>query len=86
MDDHHADAIPHSVLPTVLDCRIPTAQKEHDDFRDPLYMYPSLLVSIKGGGGLPLRGSVGSLGITSLTEHTLTPSPNIATRHAQPLF
>ena len=80
------DAIPHSVLPTVLDCCTPATRGENDDFRDPLYMYPSLLVSIKGGGGHPLRGSVVSLGITLHTEHILTSSPNIATRHAQLLF
>jgi len=33
-------------------------------------MYPSLLVSIKGGGEHPLRGSVVSLGITPHLEHT----------------
>src|SRR6185437_5754657 len=69
----------------VLDCCIPTARGEHDDFRDPLYMYPSLLVSIKGGGGLPLRGWVGSLGITPYTERThslLAPTSLLATHNS----
>ena len=75
------DAIPHSVLPTVLDYCIPTARGEHDDFRDPLYMYPSLLVSIKGGGGHPLKGSVGSLGThhSERTHSLLAPTSLFAT-------
>ena len=75
------DAIPHSTR-----LLYPRNSGRNDNLRDPLYMYPSLLVSIKGGGGLPLRGSVGSLGVTSLTEHVLASSPNIATRHAQLLL
>ena len=76
------DAIPHSVLPTLLDCCIPTARGEHDDFRDPLYMYPSLLESIKGGGGLPLMGMVtytrDHRHTLSTTEHSPQPIPLLA--------
>ena len=47
----------------------PRNSGRNDNLRDPLCMYPSLLVSIKGGGGHPLRGLVGSLG-THRSEHT----------------
>ena len=80
-------AIPHthSVLPIVLDHCTPAIRGEHDDFHDPLYMYPSLLESIKGGGGLPLGRSVGSLGITLHTERThslLAPTSLLATHNS----
>ena len=75
------DTIPHSTR-----LLYPRNSGRNDDLCDPLYMYLSLLVSTKGGGGHPLRGSVGSLGITPLRAHALTSSPNIAIRHAQPLF
>ena len=69
-DDHHARR--HTPQCTSHSTRLlyPCNSGRNDDLRDPLYMYPSLLVSIKGGGGHPLRGSVGSLGITLHTEHT----------------
>ena len=33
------DAIPHSVLPTVLDHCTPVIRGKYDDFHDPLRMY-----------------------------------------------
>ena len=89
-DDIHDDCHVRRHAPQYISYSIrtlhPRDSGENDDFRDPLNMYPSLLMSIKGGAGLPLRGSIGSLGITPLTEHTLAPSPNNATRHAPLLF
>jgi len=71
-------AIPHSVLPTVLDHCTPAIGGEDDDFHDPLCMYTSLLVSIKGGGGLSLKG-VGPFDRTQrsalLTEHIRSSGP-----------
>ena len=49
------DAIPHSVLSTVLDHCTPAIRREDDDFSFLPHMYTAL-VSIKGGGGLYLMG------------------------------
>ena len=46
-------AIPHSVLPTVLDHCTPTIWGEDDDFHDPLYMYIVPPCVYKRGVGPP---------------------------------
>ena len=71
-------AIPHSVLPTVLDHCIPAIRGKEDDFHDPCACTPSLLVFIKGGCGRSLMG-VGPFGRTQrfalLAEHTCSSEP-----------
>ena len=58
------DAIPPQCTSHSTRLLYPRNSGRNDDLRDPLYMYPSLLVSIKGGGGLPLRG------VGRLSRHT----------------
>ena len=49
-------AIPHSILPTVLDHCTHAIRGEDDDFRDlSVHVHRPLLVPIKGGGGLYLN-------------------------------
>ena len=52
-DDYHARR--HTPQCTSYSTRLlyPRSSGRNNDFCDPLYMYSSLLVSIKGGGGLP---------------------------------
>jgi len=52
------DAIPHSVLPTVFDHCTPAIRGKTTTSLFPCVCTPSLLVTIKGGDGLPLRGDV----------------------------
>ena len=80
-DDYHARR--HTPQCTSYSIRPlhPRDSGENDDFCDPLYMYPSLLVSIKGGGGLPLWGTWETLlnlsyGVIYVHDH----------RHTQLLF
>ena len=53
------DAMPHSVLPTVFDYCSPAIRGRTTTFTLPYSCTPPLLVTIKGGGGLPLRGTFG---------------------------
>ena len=52
------DAMPHSVLPTVFDHYTPAIRGKTTTSTILCACTPSLLVTIKGGGGLPLRGVV----------------------------
>ena len=71
-------AIPHSVLTKVLDHCTPRFGEKTTTFITPCACTPSLLVSIKGGGGRYLR-RVGSFGRTQrfalLAEHTYSSEP-----------
>jgi len=49
--------MPHSVLPTVFDHCTPAIRGKTTTSTFPYSCTPSLLVTIKGGGGLPLRGT-----------------------------
>src|SRR6185312_8492940 len=51
------DAMPHNVLPIVLDHCTPRFGEKTTTSTILCACTPSLLVSIKGGDGLPLRGS-----------------------------
>jgi len=53
-----SDAMPHSVLPTVFDHCTPAIRGKTTTSTSPYACTPSLLVTIKGGGGLILRGMV----------------------------
>ena len=80
------NAMPHSVLSTVFDHCTPTTRGKTMTSMFPYSCTPSLLVSIKGGGGHPLKGSVDSLD-TYRSEHThllLAPTSSFAT--LKPLF
>ena len=80
------NAMLHSVLSTVFDHCTPTTRGKTATSMFPYSCTPSLLVSIKGGGGHPLKGSVDSLDIYRL-EHThllLAPTSSFAT--LKPLF
>ena len=57
-DDCHTRRHAHSVLPTVFDHYTPAIRGKMTTSTFPCACTPSLLVSIKGGGGLPLRGDV----------------------------
>ena len=52
------DAMPHSVLPAVFDYCTPVIQGKTTTSTTPCSCTPPLLVTIKGGDGLPLRGIV----------------------------
>jgi len=51
------DAMPHSVLPKVFDHCTPAIRGKTTTSPFPCACTPSLLVTIKGGDGLPLRGT-----------------------------
>jgi len=51
------DAMPHSVLPTVFDHCTPAIRGKMTTSPFSCACTPSLLVTIKGGDGLPLRGT-----------------------------
>ena len=77
------NAMPYSVLSTVFDHCTPTTRGKTATSMFPYSCIPSLLVSIKGGGGHPLKGSVDSLDIYR-SEHThLLLASDIVIRHAQ---
>jgi hypothetical protein len=77
------NAMPHSVLSTVFDHCTPTIRGKTATSVSPYSCIPPLLVSIKGGGGHPLKGSVDSLD-TDRSEHThLLLASDIVIRHAQ---
>ena len=50
------DATPHIVLPTVFDHCTPAIQGKTTTSTFPYSCTPPLLMTIKGGGGLPLKG------------------------------
>ena len=76
-------AAPPNAMPTVYFLQYPTTvprdSGENDDFRAPHSCAPPLLVTIKGGGGLPLDGT-----LPDVIHHHLCSS--IPIRHVQPLF
>ena len=75
------NAMPHSVLSTVFDHCTPTIRGKTAISVFPYSCIPPLLVSIKGGGGHPLKRSVDSLD-TNRSEHThllLSPTSTFAT-------
>ena len=57
------DAMPHSVLPTVFDHGTPAIRGKTTTSTFPYACTPSLLVTIKGGGVLSLRGTFWTLAI-----------------------
>jgi hypothetical protein len=77
------NAMPYSVLSTVCDHCTPTIRGKTATSVFPYSCIPPLLVSIKGGDGHPLKGSVDSLDIYR-SEHThLLLASDIIIRHAQ---
>ena len=58
------DAMPHSVLPMVFDYCTPAIRGKMTTSILPCSCTPPLLVTIKGGGGLPLRGTFWTFGTT----------------------
>ena len=78
-----SDAMPHSVLSTMFDHCTSTIWGKTATSVFPYSCIPPLLVSIKGGGGHPLKRSVDSLDIYR-SEHThLLLASDIVIRHAQ---
>src|SRR4029078_8320485 len=77
------NAMPYIVLSTVFDHCTPTIRGTTATSVFPYSCIPPLLVSIKGGGWHPLKGSVDSLD-TYRSEHThLLLASDIVIRHAQ---
>src|SRR6185503_13349143 len=63
------DAIPHSVLSTVLDHCTPAIRGKTTTSTFPCACTPSLLVTIKVGGGLPLKGTFAI--IVTQSDHSI---------------
>ena len=85
------DAVPHSVLPTVFDHCTLAIRGKTTTSTFPYSCTPPLLVTIKGGGGLPLRGTFWTFSTLAIityvrdhrhslstTEHTPQPTPLLA--------
>ena len=71
------DAMPHSVLSTVFDHCTPAIQGRTTTSTFPHSCTLPLLKTIKGGGGLPLRGMVTH---TRDHRHTLSTTQSARTR------
>jgi len=92
------DAMPHSVLPTVFDHCTPAIWGKTTTFTFPYSCTSPTLVTIKGGGGLPLKGDgvldnsdhghphSRSSSPLSTTEHTLQPIPPLTETWEHPSF
>ena len=63
------DAMPHSVLSTVLDHCTPAIRGKTITSTFPYACTQSLLVTIKGGGGLPLKGTLAI--IVTQSDHSI---------------
>ena len=79
------DAMPYSVLPTVFDYCTPVIRGKTTTSILPCSCTPPLLVTIKGGGGLLLRGTLAIITYVhdhchtlSTTEHSPQPTPLLA--------
>ena len=77
------NAMPHSVLSTVFDHCTSTIRGKTATSVFPYSCIPPLLVSIKGGGGHPLKGSVDFLDTYRLEHTHLLLASDIVIRHAQ---
>src|SRR6185503_8029141 len=72
------DAMPHSVLPTVFDHCTPAIRGKTTTSTFPYTCIPSLLVTIKGGGGLLLRDH--GLDVRDMSYHRHPTFATILTR------
>ena len=70
------DAMPRSVLPTVFDHCTPAIRGKTTTSTPPCSCIPPLLVTIKGGGGLPLRKRWEMLLDLSYRDHLRSQSPS----------
>ena len=81
------DAMPHSVLPTMFDHCTPAIRGKTTTSTFPYSCTPPLLVTIKGGGGLPLTGTFWTLAIiTYIRDHRHTLSTAEHSPHSTPFL
>ena len=81
------DAMPHSVLSTVFDHCTPAIRGKTTTSTLPCSCTPPLLVTIKGGGGLPLTGTFSTFSMfstLSITTHTRDHRHTLSTTEHSP--